>query len=206
MHVHVVHRDGGVGRDDPVLVSERGGRRDAGHAADNAVGHAEAFFDDGAEVREVFEVAPEGEGFFVGDSGVELGFEGCENVRGVEDVEGDDREGISCRFIAGDDEQDALVREAIEAFFFHRHFVVMRHFIKDGWERLWFRFDSGVSVARFGDLLLYHLYAKMSVAYLGEGRYQRDGSGSTGMLRVPRTLEALVAASLQLSNTMGNGR
>ena len=136
VHVHVVHRDGGVWRDDPVLVSERGGRGDAGHAADDAVGHAEALFDDGAEVGEILEIAPEGDSVFIGDSVHKLGFEGFENVWGVEDVECDDREGVSRRFVTGHDEQDAFVRKAIEALLFRGHLFVVRHFVKDGWDGL----------------------------------------------------------------------
>ena len=161
VHVHGVHRNGGVGRDDPVLVPERGGRGDARHAADDAVGHAETLLDDGGEVREEFEVAPERDGVLIRDGGGELGLEGREDARGAEQVEGDDREGVACRFIARDDEQDAFVREAVEALLLGGHFLVVRHLVEDGRDGLGFGFDLRCRIGRLGDLLLDHLFGKM---------------------------------------------
>ena len=162
VHVHVVHRDGGVGRDDPVFVFEWGGGGYARHAADDAVGHAETFFDDGAEVGELFEIPPEGDGVGVRDGGRELGFEAAEDARGVEDVEGDDGEGVAGRFVAGHDEQDALVCEAVEALFFGRHFLVVGHFVEDGRDGRGFGIDAGFGIAGFGDLLLDQLLEQFS--------------------------------------------
>ena len=160
VHVHVVHRDGRVGRHDPVSVPERGGRGDAGHAADDAVGHAETLFDDGAEVGEPFEVLPQGHGAAVRDRGPELGKERVVNGGRVEHVEGDDREGVAGRFVPGHDEQDAFVREPVQALLFRGHFFVVRHFVEDGRDGL---LGSGLDDGRFGlaglgDLLLNHLF------------------------------------------------
>lgn len=160
MHVHVVHGDGGVGRDGPGFVRERGGGRgEAGHAADDAVGHAEALFDDGGEVGEGFEVAPERDGVGGGwEGGGEFGGEGAVDARGVEDVEGDDGEGVAGRFVAGDDEQDAFVREAVEASFLRGHFVVVCHFVKNGRDRIGLGIGLGSGLTGSSDLLLDHLF------------------------------------------------
>ena len=162
VHVHGVHGNGGVGRDDPVLVPERGGRGDARHAADDAVGHAEALLDDGGEVREGFEIAPERDGVFVRDGVGELGLEGFEDARGAEQVVGDDGKGVARCLVTGDDEQDALVREAVEALLVGGHFLVVRHLVEDGRDGLGFGSDLHVRICRLVDLFLDHLFRRVS--------------------------------------------
>ena len=188
VHVHRVHGHGRVGRDDVVLVAEGRGGRDAGHAADDAVGEAESFFYDGGEVGEGFEVAPEGDGVGVRDGGCELGFEEREDARGAEEVVGYGREGVPGRFVTSDDEEDAFVREAVEALLFRGHLFVVRHFVEDGRDGLGFGFDLCVRVGRLGDLLLDDLFLEdLAVVRFdaGEGREDnlRDGTGSFAMLR-----------------------
>ena len=51
VHVQRVHADGGAGRDGPVPEREGGVRVDALEPVDGAVGEAQAFVDDGAQIR-----------------------------------------------------------------------------------------------------------------------------------------------------------
>ena len=104
MHVHVVHRDWGVGRNNPVLIPNRCIGRNARHAADDAVGHAETFFDDSAQVWETLQIPPLGQNVNVGNSGRQFGRQTLKNVRSVEDMEGHDRQGVSGGLVTGHDE------------------------------------------------------------------------------------------------------
>ena len=56
VHVQGVHADGGAGRDRPVSECEGGIRVDALESVDGAVRDAQAFVDDGTQVRQLFEV------------------------------------------------------------------------------------------------------------------------------------------------------
>ena len=162
MYIYNVYRDGGIRRDDPVLVPERGGRGDARHATDDIVRHAETLLDDGAKVREGFEMAPERDSILIRDDDNELDIEGYENTREAEYIEGDNREGGSDRFVARDDKQDALVREAVQALLFGGHFLVVRHLVEDGRDRLGFGFDLHFRICRLGDLLFNYLFGRFS--------------------------------------------